>query len=248
MTESLEIQKTRKRAVLNPRPRSREDSRPAEPQQHLPAMGLPEEPFRFELHSHEAISGVRIMSKMVRGRQENQNYAYVSIAGNDRPIPVQIVYDFGVLPPEVTTLPPNIRNAAILVTLDRGHDPYGWLREDFFICRDGERESSPTILWVSLHAEQEQDGGRQSKPVCVLDAQWVNAIQAQTTCRARAFNPLKMAGLILLSAYACYAVRSWGGDLFDDTEIKGGLLSKDATARILNAARTGKPVDFSWLD
>jgi hypothetical protein len=169
----------------------------------------------------------------------------VPIVGFKRPVAVLITLNNQRLPGGNIILAPDTRHVKIFVTLDRGENYHGSLREDFFVCRDGDFDYEWTVLWMALNASQAQDDVQRLQPSCLLAAGWQpDDLDEEITSLIDAFDALELEGLILLWAYVHYAAIAWGREFLAEAKIKSGFIKSEVAGMVLQAGTNGEPLDL----
>jgi hypothetical protein len=169
----------------------------------------------------------------------------VPIVGFKRPVAVLITLNNQRLPGGNIILAPDTRHVKIFITLDRGENYHGSLREDFFVCRDGDFDYEWTVLWMALNASQAQDDVQRLQPSCLLAAGWQpDDLDEEITSLIDAFDALELEGLILLWAYVHYAAIAWGREFLAGAKIKSGFIKSAVAGMVLQAGTNGEPLDL----
>jgi len=169
----------------------------------------------------------------------------VPIVGFKRPVAVLITLNNQRLPGGNIILAPDTRHVKVFVTLDRGENYHGSLREDFFVCRDGDFDYAWTVLWMALNASQAQDDVQRLQPSCLLAAGWQpDDLDEEITSCIDAFDALELEGLILLWAYVRYAAIAWGREFIAGAKIKSGLIKSEVAGMVLQAGTNGESLDL----
>jgi len=172
----------------------------------------------------------------------------VPIVGFDRPVPVLVALNNKSLSSENIILAPDTRHVNVFVTLDRGENYHGSLREDFFVCRDGDDSYERTILWNTLNASQAQDDVQRLQPSCMLAAGWQpDGLDKKISSRIDAFDELELEGLILLWAYTRHAAAAWGREYIGEAEIESRIIKSEIAGVILRTGTSGEPLDLIYI-
>lgn len=172
----------------------------------------------------------------------------VPVAGFNRPVTVLIFHGSENLPEGISVFAPDTRRAEPFVAIDRGANFYGSLREDFFVCRDGDYEYKWAVLWVTLNADQMQDSVQRLKPFCMLSADWQpDNTEDHLATALDELDTLELEGMILLWAYANYATDAWSKDFLTRAKVAGGLLTADVAASVVQAGMDGMPLELLRL-
>ena len=185
------------------------------------------------------------MSKAIDHDPNSAAKVDVPIVGFKRPVAVLITLNNQRLPVGNIILAPDTRHVKVFVTLDRGENYHGSLREDFFVCRDGDFDYAWTVLWMALNASQAQDDVQRLQPSCLLAAGWQpDDLDEEITSCIDAFDALELEGLILLWAYVRYAAIAWGREFLAEAKIKSGFIKGEVAGMVLQGGTRGEPLDL----
>ena len=185
------------------------------------------------------------MSKAIDHDPNSAAKVDVPIVGFKRPVAVLITLNNQRLPVGNIILAPDTRHVKVFVTLDRGENYHGSLREDFFVCRDGDFDYEWTVLWMALNASQAQDDVQRLQPSCLLAAGWQpDDLDEEITSCIDVFDALELEGLILLWAYLRYAAIAWGREFIAGAKIKSGLIKSEVAGMVLQAGTNGESLDL----